>query len=395
MTLELGESWPAWQPDVRRATWTMQGVETPVLVVLGPHRPGAVAAARREAAQATSLRGKHVLPLLGVEATGREVAWLYPYEVSIALSRLPERELTAKAIAEIVRDVARTVVDQPHPGPLPEHVLLDGSGTVRLAHFVGPWEVPPAWRAPSQPAVNGGEDVYRLGLFTASLLGATPVELDGALAHDAFVRGVLALGLERGGDVGDLVDLLRDLLAWDPRDRPPLPEVVRRMNEIARGAMGAGLAEITSTRFSSWLQPYRSQQDAADDGLFDLSSDAYETMEHTPHRARTLDGENILGDLTDEDEPTVDSELGVVATTDRTPSSVIEFGSLPLRVGPPPGAVRRRPSLPPGFIGAPDKTDTPRAPEAPPAAPPAWLNGLAMVLLGLAIGMSVWLLFFA
>lgn len=393
MTLELGESWPAWHPDVRRATWTMQGVETPVLVVLGPHRPGAVAHARRDAGRATALRGKHVLPLLGVEATGREVAWLYPYEVSIALSRLPAGDLSAKAIAEIVRDVARTLVDQPHPGPLPEHVLLDGSGTVRLAHFVGPWEPTKTWRAPTQPAVSGGEDVYRLGLFTASLLGTTPVEIEGALAHDAFLRTVLAFGLERGGDVGELVDLLRDLLAWDPRDRPSLPDVVRRMDDIARCAVGAGLFETTSTQFSSWLMPYRSQPVTTDQGLFDLSGDAYETMERTPHQAQTLDGESILADLSDEDDPTVDSELGVVAVSDRTPSSIIEFGSLPLRVGPPPGAVRRRPSLPPGFIGAPTsslRSDVDSSPE-----PPAWLNWLAVLLVVLALGLSIGLLFIA
>lgn len=390
MTLELGESWPAWHPDVRRATWTMQGVETPVLVVLGPHLPGAVAHARREAASATALRGKHVLPLLGVEATGREVAWLYPFEVSIALSRIPAGDLDPKAIAEIVRDVARTLVDQPHPGPLPDQVLLDGSGTVRIAHFVGPWEPSAAWRAPTQPAVTGGEAVYRLGLFTASLLGTKPVEIDGALAHDAFLRGVLAFGLEEGGDVGELVDLLRDLLAWDPRDRPPLTEVVRRMGDIARSAVGGGLAKTTSAKFSSWLMPYRSQPEAVDQGLFDLAGDAYETMERTPHRARTLDGENILGDLSDEDEPTVDSELGIVSMGDRTPSSIIEFGSLPLRVGPPPGAVRRRPSLPPGFIGAP--ATEPTEVESPPETP-AWLDWVAILFILLAVGLTIALLY--
>ncbi|MCA9566445.1 MAG: hypothetical protein KC656_01325 [Myxococcales bacterium] len=388
MALELGESWPAWHPDVRRASWSNQGVEQDVLAVLGPHVPGAVRAARDGAADAMSYRGKHVLPLLAVEPTGREVAWVYPAEVLVAVGRLPDGALGPRAVAEIVRDVARTLEDLPHPGPALDDVLLDQRGTVRLAGFVGPWTPPAGYVAPGS-GVPGADQVYRLGALLAELLGTPMHQAPGAVQHEGQIRRALINAMS----IPDVVfpepyrDLLRDLLAWDPRDRPTARQAVRSLTEVARTTGGPTLAEVVRDRFPSWLAPHRRQAPSLEE-LADLPEPEHDaTMEVEP--SRTLDGEGELGDLREEDDPTVDSELGVAPGSDRTPTSAIEHGSLPLRVGPPAEAVRRTPRLPEGFIGTPR-----RPPVAPaPADPPSWLTWLGVVLLACALGMSLWLLF--
>ena len=158
--MELGERWSAWHADVRQAAWEQEGCEQDVLAVLGPHAPGAVQQAREAAARAMSHRGRHVLPLLGVEGTGREVAWLYPMEVVASLARIPRGVLGRKGALEVLQALARTLGDLPHPGPTPECVLLDGRGTVRVAGFVGPWELTPDWAPP--PGRVPGTDPWSL-----------------------------------------------------------------------------------------------------------------------------------------------------------------------------------------------------------------------------------------
>lgn len=385
MPLELGESWPAWHPDARRASWTQEGFTQEVLAVLGRHSPGAVARARTEAQSALSYRGRFVFPLLGVEGTGRHVAWLYPAEVVIALAQIPRQGLGPRAAAEIVRDVARTLEDVEHPGPSPEHVLIDQTGTVRVAHFVGPFPGD-VWHPPN----GGGADadrVFRLGLLLAWLLGTTVDEPAGAVEHEATVRRVLLNAMSAPGAPFDETyrELVRDLLAWDPRDRPSFENVVHRLDGVVHACGGARLEEAVSLGFVTWLMPHRAVDGQLEMELADLE-DVDATMESS--LTRTLDGEPDDDEDVDDD-PTVDSELGVVPVNDRTPTSAIEFGSLPIEVGPPPEAVRRRPTLPPGFLGN-QRAPTP-VPE--PHRPPAWLTYLGAGLVAAAITLLSWLLF--
>jgi hypothetical protein len=387
MPLDLGESWPAWHPDVRRADWTVDGIASPVLALLAPHVPGAVQAAREAAAPALALRGKHVLPLLAVEGTGREVAWIYPFEVVVALAQLPPDALGCKAAATVVRDVANTVARTPHPGPLPDQVLLDASGAVRIAHFAGPWTPGVAWQAPRQPAVPAADTVYRLGLLLGSLLGTEPEVVPNALAHEAFVRRMLDQARQAPGAEAEdaLFDVLRDALAWDPRDRPTVPALIDALDAIVRRSGGLSLAATTAASFASWLVPHRGG--SLHEELADFNSGAYDTVE-VGRGQRTLDGEDVLDELDDDDDPTVDSELGVVAGSDRTPVSVVEFGSLPLRVGPPPEGVKPRPRLPDGFIGA---SASPSGP-GDDTGPPSWLGWVSVILVLAALGLTTWLL---
>lgn len=397
VTLELGERWSAWHPDVRRARWEQEGFGQDVLVVLGPHAPGAVLQARNAACDAMSYRGRHVLPLLGVEATGRKVAWLYPLEVVVSLRRIPRGGLGHRGALEVVLALARTLGDLPHPGPSPDHVLIDDRGTVRIAGFVGPWATEDAWSAPRSrlPGSDSwAETAYQVGLLYAWLLGTSVPPAHDAEEHAHLVRRALIDVLSApGAPISDAQrQLFSDLLAWDPRDRPTAREVVQRAQQGLRSGGGPSITELVTEQFSTWLQPHRrAPAPAPEPGDFTLDVDH---TQEAPRSVRTLDGEGRLPEIPEEDDPTVDSELGIVPGSDRTPTSAIEFGSLPLRVGPPAEAARVRPRLPDGFLGS-EETRTLREERADlpdPADPPPWLTWLGVVLLGLAVGMLVWLL---
>ena len=91
-----------------------------------------------------------------------------------------------------------------------------------------------------------------------------------------------------------------------------------------------------------------------------------------PQRAgrRTLGEEHVLGDLDVEDDPTVDSELGVTPEAESTPPSIIERGSIPVSVGPPAEVAANRPQLPVGFLGGEVTHTMTSATPAPVRRPP-------------------------
>ncbi len=367
MRLEVGEPWPAWHPDIRRARWTEGGLEQDVFAWFGS---GDVVEARREAHRAMSYRGKHVMPLLAVERIEQRIAWIYPFDPVIAVGAIPGGSLGPRAVAEVLGQVVRALEGRAHPGPSVEHVVVDPSGTVRVAGFAGPWEVPPRYEAPGRGSPESAA-AYRLGIFLATLLGSEFPPASTALEHETAVRRALITAMSASGTLfpESYRDLLRDLLAWDPRDRPVWAALGHRIEQVVESTPGPRLEQRVRDNFANWMGSW------SEPALLDVDPFQRESTQE-------IDLEQ-LGDLHEEDEPTVDSELGTVC--DRTPTSNIEFGSLPLRVGPPAEAMRRRPRLPEGFLGAP-------VVEPVEPTPPRWLTALGIFLLCSAVGMALWLL---
>lgn len=402
MTLLLGDTWPAWHPTARRGTLEGDGETRDVLALMAPFQPSGVARAREAAATALTVRGPDVLELLDIRAENNRIAWIHAGFDGIALSRLPEdHRVGPRAATELLLRVARVMAaHEEHPGAEADDVLVDLLGDVRVAGFARPFPTSPAYRA---PGAGDREAVvaYRLGVLFAELLGA-PVQAGGDPdSHEAAVRrawiGAMAASgaalTERHGD------WLRTLLAFHPDDRPPLSRIVAGLAELAEGSSGPSWAEACGKHYQRWLTaafgddpdettlPH--EWDADDLGPADATVEAVTLR-------RPLD-EPILGDLSAEDDPTVDSELGQAPRLPNTPPAV-ERGSIPVAVGPPPEEAAKRPTLPLDLFeetvpGAPsDATTVIRNPEGAGAEPP-WLRVAAVVLVGLAVGLIVWLLF--
>jgi hypothetical protein len=146
------------------------------------------------------------------------------------------------------------------------------------------------------------------------------------------------------------------------------------------------------------LEPADALADLAED---DPTEDSDIRQTH-PTRAgrRTLGEEHVLGDLDVEDEPTVDSELGITPELENTPPSIIERGSIPVSVGPPAEVAANRPSLPAGFLGgevthtvsAATPTPTPASVPEPDEVWPTWMVALAIALVAIATVLGGWLL---
>lgn len=406
MTLTLGESWPAWHPTARRGILELDGVARDVLVLLAPYQPSGVARAREAAGPALGMRGEGILGLLEIRAENQRIAWVYEGGEALAVSRLPdEATLGPRAVAGLVHRVARALVAFPgHPGPEADDVLLLADGEVRVIGFARPFAAPAAQRPPGRPDPEA-ERVYRLGALTATLLGGPLQRGADPSAHDAVVRRALIRAMSAPGPaLGDrYLDLLRGMLAFDPDDRPPLTAVVQGMAELAERAGGPSLSDVVARGFPRWLAA-ASGEDPDETTLpqewlgFDVGTPDLTVETVTDRRSLS---EPILGDLTAEDEPTVDSELGVVPQVG-TPPSVVERGSIPVAVGPPAEVASRRPTLPSDLFEATPAPSTPadvttplRASPARPAelpdAPP-WLRIAAVLLAGVAVGLAAWLI---
>lgn len=400
MTLTLGESWPAWHPTARRGSLVVDGAATDVLVLMAPFQPSGVSQARALAARALVVRGAGVLRLLEIRAENNRIAWIYEGIDGVALSRLPEGVLGARAAAELVGRVASLMVEHgEHPGPESDDVLLAARAEVRVAGFVRPFAGAPAFRAPGR-SDRDATVVYRLGALLAGLLGgAVHPGLDAPGHDDAVRRAVIGAMSAPGAALSEhYADWLRGMLHFDPDQRPPLSRVVPGLAELAEQTGGPSLAQICDRHFQRWLA--EALGDDPDETTLPQRWEDHEvgppepTMEATTRR-RALD-EPILGDLTAEDDPTVDSEVGRVLDVERTPGSVVERGSIPVAVGPPPEVAARRPTLPSDLFeetvpGAPSDATT--VVRAPAPTTPAWLRLVGVLLIGVAIGLAVWLVF--
>ncbi|MCB9677335.1 MAG: hypothetical protein H6737_19645 [Alphaproteobacteria bacterium] len=406
MTLTLGETWQPWHPSVRRGVLDEDDGPREVLVVLAPFQPSGVARAREAAADLDLYARKRapVLRLLDIRGHNNRIAYVYESVDGIAVSHLTgDRQLGLRAAAELVASVAAALGGpaQGHPGPEPDDVLLCADGSVRIAGFI---RALPGISGPRAPGEGTAEArlVYRLGALLAFLLGGPLPVASTEESHEAAVRRAQIRAMSSPGAVfsESYGNWLRGLLAWDPVARPPLSRAIAGLADLAASTAGPSLAETCEWRFDGWLvelvgsDPEETTLPASWE---DELGDVIEPLPTVEAGRRTLGEDQVLGDLHAEDDPTVDSELGVVP--EYTPPSIIERGSIPVSVGPPAEVAAKRPSLPVGLFTDDTQTEIDssgvagRGATPAPDARPAWLLPAIVVLVGCAVGLGWWLLF--
>lgn len=395
MTLNIGESWPAWHALARRAVWIRGDRTSDVLLFLSAQPVPDIEALQAEAQAAMRIRTPGVLPLLGVERVGEGAAWIYPFAEYVSPAFFTRARFGHRAAAELVRDAARVVTRHPHPGPRIEDLLLDAAGNPFVANFVGP--LTPTAIVPGEEDAEAAA-VYRLGSLLAHLLigpfsaGVTPS------SHDAAVRRAVIRAMSTPGAVfsDKYADWLGGMLAWRPSDRPPLSRVEAGLTDLIETSGGPTLQATVRTDFVDWMLLARQQ---TDDGVATFRPQA--TQPDPEYAGRTtLAHERITVEIGLDDEHTMESEFP--EPLEHTPPSVLERGSIPVEVGPPAEAARaRRPTLPPGFLD-PQAGDTlpalpPRQTRPQPASslppPPSWWMPVGALLTGIALLLAGWLLF--
>jgi len=403
VTLTLGETWRPWHPSVRRGVLNEEDGPIEVLVMLAPWAPSGVLRARERAGNALDLRGGCVLPLLDIRAHNKKIAFIYESVDGIAASWLVDgRGIGHRAAAELVSSVAECVAEHPHPGLDPGDVLLCSDGSVRVTNYACAF---PDVFGPVPPGDGSAEEVrvYRLGALLASLLGGPLPPTSTEEAHDAAVRRAQIRAMSRPGAVFSEAygNWLRALLAWEPAARPPLSRVAEGLAELAANTAGPTLVETADQHFGAWVIELLGFDDEAPTLPAEIES-LREILDPLPTQQagrRTLGEEHVLGNIDVEDDPTVDSELGIPP---ETPPSIIERGSIPVAVGPPAEVAAMRPSLPLGFLAEDPETSSTTMPTRtvpmsvspkPRPARPSWLMPLTIGLAVGAIGLLIWLTF--
>lgn len=377
--------------------------DRPVLAILVPFQPSGVSRATERAAQVIGYRAPGILPLVGIEAVGNQIAWLYEAVDGVAATRIADSpDFGPRASAELVLAVARVVMATPHPGPEPEDVLLTPEG-VRVANFEGPLPRDPGFRAPlSTDPMTDAARVYRIGALFAAVLGAPLSPASERRAHEAAVRRAIIRAMSRPGAVFGKAfgEWMRATLAWEPEARPPLSRVLPTLEDLVESTAGPSLDVLVRARLNHWITESFGEDDEEATTLpldWETVQDVIHPMPTVEAGRRTLQDETILGDLNIEDDPTVDSEMS--PRKEPTPPSVIERGSIPVGVGPPPELAARQPRLPSGFLEdqtvpfeEPTQLERPPAPPVPP--PSHSLQVVAGVLLVIAVGLCIaWALF--
>ncbi|MBW1877972.1 MAG: hypothetical protein JRJ84_06400 [Deltaproteobacteria bacterium] len=437
--LQLLGPYDAWHGAAHVGRFTMEGAAAqPVLVLLGPESkaPDAVDRAKQAAEAARGIHHPGVLRLLAVESFGERVAWVYQEMLGMGLGHTVGGEneilLPTRVAAQTVGRVAQTLLDlgtagTAHNGPEASDLLVDSFGNLYVAGFSGPFPRSPSMRAPQG---DDGEAalVYRLGVLLALLVsGSSPAPPSNRAAHAAVIRRALIRAMSRPGPVltERYGDWLRGMLAWEPSERPPLSTVPDGLAKVAEATAGPSLEEWCLERVEALRQRVileAEQRRHGTDGAVlarahseappNLGTDqrSFETRRLAPvtpsptpapvvRRPPTAQVAKLEAALP-EDDPTQESsaEDEPELIDSKPPIRVTSLLPMPVQVGPPPEAVRTRPSLPPGFLEASaDRTD----PSAPVSGMGDWLHPahtlwvaggvlgmLALVLLG--INLVLW-----
>jgi len=388
--LELTGPRPVWQGAAHDGVLTLpSGERHPVTVLLGPRTAAADALARARKASRVALTLRHpgVVRLVQVVEFQGRIAWCYERVDGIGLVHVISREdaggLSARAAAELVAQVAEVLLalggpGLHHPGPEPSDLLLQADGHVRILGFAGPFPPDPSMRPPHPDQVEPGA-VYRLGVLLAALLGGTtPAPATDASAHEVLIRRALIRAMSRPGPV--LSDRygqwIRHMLAWAPAERPPLSAVPAGLRSVGWATGGQGLTEwsqsavpelgasvSTHARSTPDLSPL---DDTSDPGVLRaLAEPGPPPPRPRPDRTATptpvsqtptggyatVESDLFVERSDDEDtqEATWDPEEGFAATRGGRPRGRSE--SIPVDIGPPAVAVKKRPpTLPPGFL---------------------------------------------
>jgi hypothetical protein len=424
--LEVVGPYEAWHGAAWRGIYAAEAGAVPVYVLMGPEGAAADAVARARAA-AGPLLGSHprgVLPLLAIEEHERRVVWIHEAVDGLGLGHVVGNEgaalLSSRAVAELIADVAETMLllepdARRNRGPEPTDLLLDALGNVWTAGFAGPFATSPAMRAPrgdeGEPAV-----VYRLGVLMAHLVaGIAPQPATEKAAHSALVRRALIRAMARPGPVLSerYGDWMRGMLAWEPGERPPLSSIPDGLRQVAVGTGGTSLRDWAAQTVPALIDriehPDRvTAPRAVLVGLHDDSTEMLMTEEvggsptdsappvRRPPAFPDAPGSGGYADPTAdaprpvagrpgsfrddfEDDPTQEaSALSPAAIRNVAPPPAIRTGSagpaIPVRVGPPPEAIREPPSLPSGFLD-----DGPGSEEEPIGGVP-WMRILVAIV---------------
>lgn len=386
--------WDVWQGAARHGRLDVDGQSVPVLLLLGPEdaAPDALWRARVAAAPVIGVRRDGLLTLLAVENTRSEhqddpprVGWAYEQVDGIGVGHAVSgpRALPARAAAEVVARVAEILLSVPadwrHRGPEPSDLLVDSSARIFVSGFVGPFPTSPHMRAP-QGDEGEAATVYRLGVLLAQLVsGAPPVVASERAAHAASVRRVLIRAMARPGPIlaDRYADWIQAMLAWQARERPPLSAVPDGLRNVASQMHGENLAIWASTQLPLLEQEILRAHIAADEEVSDPQSPAL------------LQAESFeAGTITDarDDDPTQEESQNTGQAPE--PSAPAQTppgnpGLMPIRVGPPPEALREMPRLPTGFL---DETDPGQASdEQEPAEMPGAVRAMLWAVWGSAV----------
>lgn len=385
-------------------------------MLLGPETftADALPKAQRAAGQALALRHPAVVSLLAVRPFGERIAWVYEAVDGLGLGHtLGQGEdalLSTRAVAEVIARVAEIFVEIgpdafTHPGPEPTDLLLDARGVLRIAGFASPFPRSPAMRAPlgdeGEPAL-----VYRLGVLLAQLVsGSTPGLASDRGGHASMIRRALIRAMSRPGPVLSerYGDWLRGLLAWDPSERPALSTVPDGLRVVAEGTAGEGLVTWTAAnvdRLRERVEEAAAERRGGGEGTV-LGRGAHQRARKgdeadpeilarrvaVPPSLPPFDVREAFPETDDDtiaDDPTQEAgrEPEPEVADSKPPIRVTSLLPIPVQVGPPPEAVRSRPSLPPGFLD--EHTD----PELPVSRlDNRWFNPRALWTAGILLGL--------
>lgn len=417
--LELTGPRPLWQGAGHDGLLTLpSGGTQPVMVLLGPRTTASdgLARARKAARVALTLRHPGIARLVSVTQHEDRVAWCYERVDGVGLVHLAGRDdasgLSARATAELVAQVAEVLLalggpGLHHPGPQPSDLILQPDGHVRILGFSGPYPQDPSMRPPHADAVEPGS-VYRLGVLLAALLGGTnPAPPTDASAHEVLVRRALIRAMSRPGPV--LSDRygqwIRHMLAWAPAERPPLSAVPAGLRSVGWATGGAGLSDWAAQSLPEISASILTR--SRDDAVLPLHDDPSDPgmlrsiAEAGPPPPRPRRGNTPTpGSFTDptverpDDDDTQEATFDPEEAPPRPPRRSTRPDTIPVDIGPPAEALKKRPpSLPRGFL-EPDEAEQEVSDEAvtlPPVATPWWRmdRRLAFGWGGLALGLLI------
>lgn len=418
--LHLLGPYDAWHGAAHRGRLVQRdGTTREVRVLLGPETTSAdaVQRARDNAAFALRLRHPAVVPLLDVRQFAERIAWVYDTVDGVGLGhtlgRGEDALLSTRAVAEVIARVAEVLLEIgpeafSHSGPEAADLILDAAGRLWIAGFASPFPRSPAMRAPMGDEGEAAA-VYRLGVLLAHLVsGSAPGLASDRGAHAAVIRRALIRAMSRPGPVLSerYGDWLRGLLAWEPTERPALSTVPAGLRGVAEGTAGPDLAQWAARR----VEPLRRQveraaeerrgggegtvlgRSALERGLEgdEIDSEAMHRRVAIPPSVPPAEDRSALPEKDDDtvaDEPTQEAGDEPEVVDSKPPIRVTSLLPIPVQVGPPPEAVRTRPSLPPGFLD--DGTD-PNAPVSRLRNPffnprVLWMAGVMLGLVAVAL----------
>lgn len=224
-----------------------------------------------------------VLRLFHTSKVDGQPAWVYEGFQAVSLARAlsvanANREfLPARAAVEAVERASQgiraaltqgqNIQGSPGPvihlGPAPSELLVDSTGSLRVAGFSIEVEGAPGLRAPSgyapfKPGTPAQRAVYGLGALLVHLLGG---ERPGTAGDDsrrqsAVIRRAVIRVLSRPGEAvpDSMTDLIRSVLAFEPEDRPPLSELQDVLASAAEQFRSAGLRTWAPDRVPGLLK---------------------------------------------------------------------------------------------------------------------------------------------